>query len=162
MFFFGFATLAARGAAFGLEGNAFWVWLAFSLQKAEWLAFGWAALILAAAVRDAVTIPTGQLSPQPSEEEVLAAPRTLRPAGWASVQNHLRAALVLRGQLALALTWSALLLIDVTGQVGDLLRGWTDSWTGALIGVTAALLFGLLLWTSCHHIILEESSVYRL
>ena len=157
MFLFGAGTLAARAAAFGSRGNAFYVWLAFALQKAEWLAFGLTALILAAAVRDAVTIPIGRPDPEPA---VVALPRTLRLEVRKSIRHYLRAILVLRGQLALAAIWSALLLIDVTGQVSDLLRRWNDTATGAAIGIAATLLFGLLLWTSCERIILSESHVY--
>jgi len=160
MFVFGAATLAARAVVFASSGNTILVWLAFGLQRAEWISFGLTALILAAAIRDAVTYPTG-LPASATDEQIMAAPRALRLAVRKSIRHYLRAVLVLRGQLALAIIWSALLLIDVTGQVSDLLRSWNDTRSGPYIGVAATVLFGLLLWTSCQRIILANSTIHR-
>ena len=55
--------------------------------------------------------------------------------------------------------WSLLVILDATGQVSDLLRGWTDRWFGFAVGLLSVLLFAALLWSSCRRIILSNSPV---
>jgi len=68
---------------------------------------------------------------------------------WSWLQSHHRRALmVLRGQLALVVVFGALLLADVTGQVGDLFRRWTDTPSAGLWGGGSVILLAAALWLS--------------
>jgi hypothetical protein len=152
----GALLVIARLLAFATNGSTALIWAAWIFQKLQWATLAITLLVLVAAIRDAIT------EPKPAEEDEFAEEdhgRRIRAEVRASWDRHWLAILVLRGQVGLAVLWSLLFIIDATGQVSDLLRGWTDRWFGFGVGLASVLLFAALLWSSSRRIILSDSRV---
>jgi hypothetical protein len=138
---FGALLVIARLLAFATNGSTALIWAAWIFQKLQWATLAITLLVLVAAIRDAIT------EPKPAEEDEFAEEdhgRRIRAEVRASWDRYWLAILVLRGQVGLAVLWSLLFIIDATGQVSDLLRGWTDRWFGFGVGLASVLLFGAL------------------
>lgn len=148
----------ARLAAYRTEAHPLAVATAWGAEKLKFAAGAVVLIALAAALRDLVTVPgTGHGR--------LDADRSWRPGAGQATQRWWRAVLVLRGQVGLAVAFALLLLLDVTGQVGDILRRWTEgqaAWVTGLAGTAAVLLLSLLLWTSARRIALVDRTGSRL
>ena len=151
----GALLVAARLVAFITYGNTAAIWAAWILQKLQWAALAITLLVLIAAIRDALT------EPRPAEDDGLDDDhaRQIRPQVRESWHRYGLAVLVLRGQVGLAVLWSLVVILDATGQVSDLLRGWTDRWFGFTVGLASVLLFAALLWSSSRRIILSDARV---
>jgi hypothetical protein len=79
-----------------------------------------------------------------------------------SESHERRSVKILRGQLAIVAVFALMLLIDVTGQVGDIVRRWVDTPSSGAIGLLALALLCLVLWSSCRRIILAKARTSRL
>jgi hypothetical protein len=152
----GALLVIARLLAFATDGNAALIWAAWIFQKLQWATLAITLLVLVAAIRDAISEPKPAEDDKPPDEDH---GRRIRPEVRASWDRYWLAVLVLRGQVGLAVLWSLLVIVDATGQVSDLLRGWMDRWFGFAVGLASVLLFAMLLWSSCRRIILSEAQV---
>jgi hypothetical protein len=162
----------ARFSAFHLAGRdgrppAVAVWIAWIAEKGKFVALTVVVLMVLVVVHDLVTVPRGGMPDKAGPWSLSLQAFKISAAADATFRRTVHAIVVLRGQLMLAVTFAALLLIDVTGQVGDILRRWTSAGgvtlrATAVIGILSVVILGIVLWSSCRRIILADEQQSRL
>ncbi|MGH3506106.1 MAG: hypothetical protein ACRDO2_02745, partial [Nocardioidaceae bacterium] len=144
-----------RVLSYATDGATAFVAAAWGAEKLKWIGFLTVLLTLGAGLWDVHRRGTMSLSARQRRRRGYVATFRLRPRSFAAYVRMRRAAKVLRGQLGLVVVFGLLLLVDATGQVGDIVRRWMDDPVSAVAGIAAIGLLSLLLWSSCRRIILS-------
>jgi hypothetical protein len=143
-----------------LGGENVFVWAAWLLEKVKLVFLVVVLFTIAAAVRDLVKsppshrdAPAGPAEDGPAQEQPENVPIMAQAAKVIydePFKRYARALAVLRAQLVLGLAFAFVLLVDITGQAGDILRRWADGplsgLASALLGVLLIVLLTLVLW----------------
>jgi hypothetical protein len=144
-----------RVLSYATEGEPGFVTAAWAAEKLKWVAVLTVLLTLGAGLWDVHRRGSSTLSARQRRRRGYVSTVRLRPRSFAAYVRMRRAAKVLRGQVGLVVVFCLLLLLDATGQVGDIVRRWIDAPLSLVAGIAATALMSLLLWSSCRRIILS-------